>query len=69
MDDTLADPVSEPVSPKEEWVRRFAYRAMLCEHDLDTRSAFMVAEGQFDFAYDLGPEEAAELYVTSTPHS
>jgi len=42
----IATPVSDavtPVSAKEDWVRRFAYRAMLCEPALDTDSAFMVA--------------------------
>lgn len=65
----MQDTPTEPVNAKEDWIRRFAYWAMLCEHELDTRSAFMVAESQFDDASDLRPEEAAELYITSTPHS
>ena len=66
----IATPVSDavtPVSAKEDWVRRFAYRAMLCEPALDTDSAFMVAGAQFDDAADLAPEVAADIYAASRP--
>jgi len=48
--------------PRPEWTRRFAYRAMLVLPALDTVSALMIAESQFDEACDLQPEEAAEIY-------
>jgi len=47
---------------RPEWTRRFAYRAMLMLPALDTVSALMVADSQFDEASDLQPEEAAEIY-------
>ena len=47
---------------RPEWTRRFAYRAMLVLPALDTVSALMVAESQFDDACDLQPEDAAEIY-------
>jgi len=47
---------------RPEWVRRFAYWAMLCEHELDTLSAMGIAETQFDSACGLEPETAAEMY-------
>ena len=49
-------------APRPEWTRRFAYRAMLVLPALDTVSALMIAESQFDEACDLQPEEAAEIY-------
>lgn len=49
---------------RPEWTRRFAYRAMLVQPALDTMSALMVADGQFDDACDLQPEYAAEIYGT-----
>jgi len=50
------------VCPRSEWTRRFAYRAMLVSPALDSISAAMIAEGQFDEACDLEPEDAAEIY-------
>ncbi len=47
---------------RPEWIRRFAYRAMLVSPALDSVSALMVAESQFDEAFDLEPEDAAEIY-------
>ena len=53
-----------PTHPKEEWVQRFAYRAMLLQPTIDSMSAAMIAESQFEEACDLEPEAAAEIYVT-----
>jgi hypothetical protein len=53
----------QPSAPRDEWVRRFAYRAMLLEPSIDSVSATMMAEGQFELACDLEPEEAAEIHV------
>jgi hypothetical protein len=50
-----------------DWVKRFAYRAMLCRHELDTLSAKLIAESEFDASADLEPEVAAEIYATSAP--
>lgn len=50
-----------------EWVKRFAYRAMLCRHELDTLSAKLIAESAFDESADMEPEAAAEIYATSAP--
>ena len=53
-----------PTHPKEEWVQRFAYRAMLLQPTIDSMSAAMIAESQFEDACDLEPETAAEIHVT-----
>jgi len=50
------------ICSRPEWTRRFAYRAMLVSPALDSVSAVMVADAQFDEACDLEPEEAAEIY-------
>ena len=55
-----------PICSRPEWTRRFAYRAMLVSPALDSVSAVMVADAQFDEACDLEPEDAAEIY--SVPH-
>lgn len=55
-------PVAAPICSRPEWTRRFAYRAMLVSSALDSVSAVMVADAQFDEACDLEPEEAAEIY-------
>ena len=55
--------LASPTCPRPEWTRRFAYRAMLVEPTLDSVSALMVAEGQFEDACDLEPEDAAEIYT------
>jgi len=52
-----------PTHPKEKWVQRFAYRAMLLQPMIDSISAAMIAESQFEEACDLEPEAAAEIYV------
>lgn len=51
-----------PICSRPEWTRRFAYRAMLVSPELDSVSAVMVAESQFDEASHLEPEDAAEIY-------
>ena len=56
----------DPSHNRLEWVRRFAYRAMLCRHELDTLSAKMIAECEFDSSGDLEPEAAAEIYSTAS---
>lgn len=61
---TLADSTVAPTHPKEEWVQRFAYRAMLVQPAIDSVSAAMIADSQFEEAYDLEPEEAAEIFAT-----
>lgn len=48
-----------------EWVTRFAYRAMLCRRELDTLSARLIADSEFEASCDLEPEAAAEIYATS----
>jgi hypothetical protein len=53
-----------PTHPREEWVQRFAYRAMLLQPTIDSMSAAMIAESQFEEACDLEPEAAAEIFVT-----
>jgi hypothetical protein len=52
-----------PTHPKEKWVQRFAYRAMLLQPTIDSMSAAMIAESQFEEACDLEPEAAAEIFV------
>jgi hypothetical protein len=52
-----------PTHPQAEWVQRFAYRAMLVEPTIDSVSAAMIADSQFEEACDLEPEEAAEIYA------
>lgn len=52
-----------PSHPKPEWIRRFAYRVMLVQPEVDSISATMIADTQFDEAFDLEPEEAAEIYA------
>lgn len=54
--------IAAAICPKTDWTRRFARRAMLVSPDLDSVSAVMVAEAQFDEACDLEPEHAAEIY-------
>ena len=53
-----------PTHPKDEWVQRFAYRAMLLQPTIDSISAALIANSQFDEACDLEPEEAAEIYAS-----
>jgi hypothetical protein len=55
--------VLRPTHPKAEWVRRFAYRAMLVQPEIDSISAMMMADSQFDEACDLEPEDAAEIHA------
>ena len=59
----LAAPPLTPSHPKGEWVQRFAYRAMLLQPAIDSISAGLIADSQFDEACDLEPEDAAEIYV------
>ena len=40
-----------------------AYRAMLVSPEIDTTSALMMADSQFDEACDLEPEDAAEIHT------
>ena len=54
--------VADPTCSRSDWTRRFAYRAMLVVPELDSVSAAMVADTQFDEACDLQPEDAAEIY-------
>jgi hypothetical protein len=61
---TEASPPITPTHPKEQWVQRFAYRAMLLQPTIDSMSAAMIAESQFEEACDLEPEAAAEIYVS-----
>ena len=46
-----------------DWVKRFAYRAMLCSNELDTASAILIADTQFDGLRGSEPEAAAERFV------
>jgi hypothetical protein len=61
-DTETASPIT-PSHPKDEWVQRFAYRAMLLQPAIDSISAALIADSQFDQAFDLEPEEAAEIYA------
>ena len=63
---TEASPPLTPTQPKDQWVQRFAYRAMLLQPTIDSMSAAMIAESQFEEACDLEPEVAAEIYVSRT---
>ena len=56
---------STPPCARLEWVRRFAYRAMLCRNELDTTSALTIADSQFDGLRDSDPEAAAETFADS----
>ncbi|MEP7296084.1 MAG: hypothetical protein ABI702_07835 [Burkholderiales bacterium] len=58
---TLAD-----VYPRPEWIKRFAYRMMLCRNGLDTASAMIIADFAFDASNERDPEVAAELH-SGTP--
>ena len=57
--------VLSPTLPRAEWVRRFAHRAMLAHPEIDSVSAVMIADSQFDEACDLEPEQAAEIHTAS----
>ena len=59
--------VLRPTHPKAEWVRRFAYRAMLVQPAMDSISAMMMADSEFDEACDLEPEDAAEIHAAPPP--
>jgi hypothetical protein len=48
---------------RTDWVKRFAYRAMLCRNELDTASAMLIADTQFDGQRGSEPEAAAERFV------
>ena len=50
------------VYPRSEWVKRFAYRMMLCRNELDTPSAMIMAAFAFDVSGERDPEAAAELH-------
>ena len=54
---------------RAEWVKRFAYRAMLCKNGLDTESAMLLAGVQYKLWSDQDPEHAAELYSGALSHS
>lgn len=56
-------PSVAPTHPEAQWVQRFAYRAMLVQPTIDSVSAAMIAESQFEEACDLEPEDAAEIYL------
>ncbi|MGK2900814.1 MAG: hypothetical protein ACSLE9_19360 [Burkholderiaceae bacterium] len=58
---------SNPVCIRSEWIRRFAYRAMLCRNELDTTSALALADIQFDDMHGIDPEAAAEGFVNPAP--
>ena len=55
--------ILRPTHPKAEWMRRFAYRAMLVQPAMDSISAMMMADSEFDEACDLEPEYAAEIHA------
>lgn len=55
-----------PSHPRPEWVKRFAVHAMRVQPSIDSVSALMIADGQFEDAADLEPEQAAEIFAT--PH-
>ena len=54
---------------RTDWVKRFAYRAMLCRNDLDTASAMLIADTQFDGLRGSEPEAAAERFVGRPPQA
>ena len=61
----MSPAVLSPTLPRAEWVRRFAHRAMLAHPEIDSVSAVMIADSQFDEACDLEPEQAAEIHTAS----
>ncbi len=60
---------SNPDGSRTEWIRRFAYRAMLCRNELDTTSALTIADIQFEGLQDVDPEAAAEAFVNRAPYN
>jgi hypothetical protein len=56
------------VDARAEWVRRFAYRAMLCRNEIDTTSAMAIADSQFDPMQGSDPETAAEGFLDRASH-
>ncbi len=52
-----------PSHPRPEWVKRFALHAMRVQPAIDSLSAEMIADSQFDDAADLEPEQAAEIFA------
>ena len=50
------------VCVKAEWIKRFAYAAMLCDNQLDTEIAMLIAERHLGEFGDAEPEAAAEIY-------
>ncbi len=60
---------STPDGIRTEWIRRFAYRAMLCRNDLDTSSALTIADIHFEGLHDVDPEAAAEAFVNRPPYN
>ena len=57
-----------PTHPRPEWIRRFVYRAMWVQPELDSLSAAMIADVQFEHASDLEPEQAAEIFASPAAH-
>jgi len=58
----MNDAALATTQPRADWVKRFAYRMMLCRNGLDTASAMIVAEIQFGVSQGQDPEDAAERY-------
>lgn len=58
----LADQADRSEDARRDWVKRFAYRAMLCINGLDTESAMLIAGIHYANSAATDPEEAAESY-------
>ena len=58
----LADQADRSEDARRDWVKRFAYRAMLCTNGLDTESAMLIAAIQYANSAATDPEAAAESY-------
>lgn len=54
---------------RTDWIKRFAYRLMLCRNEFDTPSALLVADTQFDGLRGSEPEIAAERFVDRSNQS
>jgi len=62
----MQNPIFTVDYTRADWVKRFAYRAMLCRNELDTEAAMLLADRQFDGLRGNNPEAAAERCVGGT---
>lgn len=60
--DAAAEEALQAAAARRDWIKRFAYRAMLCNNGLDTESAMLIADVHHADSAEMEPETAAELY-------